>query len=97
MRLTIVQYAGDYRETWERLEGGGKATYQAQRYSIAFVAGLAAKLEQVAVISAVTEDAYDVVLPNGVRAIGAGLKPWFSSPLDGPSSWKIRLPTCSCW
>jgi glycosyltransferase involved in cell wall biosynthesis len=77
MRLTIVQYAGDYRETWERLEGGGKATYQAQRYSIAFVAGLAAKLEQVAVISAVTEIAYDVVLPNGVRAIGAGLKPGF--------------------
>ena len=77
MRLTIVQYAGDYRETWERLEGGGQATYQAQRYSVAFVGGLAAKLEQVAVISAVTEDAYDVVLPNGVRAIGAGLKAGF--------------------
>jgi hypothetical protein len=41
MRLTIVQYAGDYREAWERFEAGGKATYQAQRYSVGFVAELA--------------------------------------------------------
>ncbi|MFL6721575.1 MAG: glycosyltransferase family 4 protein [Sphingomonas sp.] len=77
MRLTIVQYAGDYREAWERFERGGKATYQAQRYSVAFVSSLAQELEQVAVISAVTEQAYDAVLTNGVRAIGAGLKPGF--------------------
>jgi glycosyltransferase involved in cell wall biosynthesis len=77
MRLTIVQYAGDYREAWERFERGGKATYQAQRYSVAFVSSLAQELEQVAVISAVTDRAYDVLLPNEVRAIGAGLKAGF--------------------
>jgi glycosyltransferase involved in cell wall biosynthesis len=77
MRLTIVQYAGDFRESWERFEAGGKATYQAQRYSVGFVASLAQRLEQVAVICALTDRAYDVVLPNKVRAIGAGLKPGF--------------------
>jgi glycosyltransferase involved in cell wall biosynthesis len=73
MRLTIVQYAGDYREAWERLDAGGKETYQAQRYSVDLVGRLAQHLEEIAVICAVSEVQYDVTLPNGVRAIGAGL------------------------
>jgi hypothetical protein len=77
MRLTIVQYAGDYREAWERFERGGKATYQAQRYSVGFVGALARRLDQVAVICALTSEPYDVILGNGVRAIGAGLEPGF--------------------
>ena len=77
MRLTIVQYAGDYREAWERFEAGGKANYQAQRYSVGFVGSLAHQLDQVAVICALTDEPYDVILPNNVRAIGAGLKPGF--------------------
>ncbi len=79
MRLTIVQYAGDYRETFERFEAGGKATYQAQRYSVDFVASLAQRFEQVAIVCALSEQAYDVVLRNKVRAIGLGLKPGFRS------------------
>jgi glycosyltransferase involved in cell wall biosynthesis len=78
MRLTIVQYAGDYREAWQRFESGGKATYQAQRYSVNFVGSLAQRLEQVAVVCAVCEERYDEILPNGVRAIGGGLRPGFS-------------------
>ena len=77
MRLTIVQYAGDYREAWERFESGGKATYQAQRYSVDFVASLAEQHEQVAVICALSDERYDAALPNKVRAIGAGLRPGF--------------------
>jgi glycosyltransferase involved in cell wall biosynthesis len=72
MRVTIVQYGGDYREAWERFDRGGKATYQAQRYSVGFVSSLAQRLEQVAVICASTDAQYDVELPNKVRAIGAG-------------------------
>ena len=79
MRLTIVQYAGDYRETWERFERGGKATYQAQRYSVNFVGSLAQRLEQVAIICAVTDEPYDVLLSNRVRAIGGGFRPGFYS------------------
>jgi glycosyltransferase involved in cell wall biosynthesis len=73
MRLTIVQYGGDYREAWERFDRGGKATYQAQRYSVSFVGSLADRLEQVTIICAATDVAYDVTLPNKVRAIGGGL------------------------
>lgn len=77
-RVTIVQYAGDYRETFERFEAGGQSTYQAQRYSVNFVAGLAARHEQVAVICSQTAEPYDEVLGNGVRAIGMG----FQGPVE---------------
>jgi len=79
MRLTFVQYAGDYREAFERFDRGGKSTYQAQRYSVGFVGSLASRLEQVTVICAISDGAYDVTLSNKVRAIGAGLKPGFDA------------------
>jgi glycosyltransferase involved in cell wall biosynthesis len=79
MRLTIVQYAGDYREAFERFASGGKATYQAQRYSVDFVGSLAQRLDQVAVVCATCDVPYDVVLPNNVRAIGAGFRAGFES------------------
>jgi glycosyltransferase involved in cell wall biosynthesis len=78
LRLTIVQYAGDYREAFQRFSNGGKETYYAQRYSVDFVGRLAQRLEQVAVVCAVSDVQYDLTLPNGVRAIGAGLKYGFS-------------------
>lgn len=76
-RLTIVQYAGDYREAYERLSGGGPETYQAQRYSVETVGELARELEEVTVICALGDEKYDLVLPNRVRAIGAGFRVGF--------------------
>ena len=77
MRLAIVQYAGDYREAFERFASGGKSTYHAQRYSVDFVGSLADQMEQVTTICAISNEAYDDVLPNRIRAIGAGLRPGF--------------------
>ena len=71
VRLTIVQYGGDYRETYNRFAKGGKETYYAQRYSVNLVGSLAQRLDQVAVICGVSEERYDTLLENGVRAIGA--------------------------
>jgi glycosyltransferase involved in cell wall biosynthesis len=79
LRLTIIQYAGDYREAFDRFARGGKETYHAQRYSVDLVGSLAQRVEQVAVVCAVSESRYDVVLANGVRAIGAGLRHGFRS------------------
>ena len=75
-RLTIVQYAGDYREAYLRLSRGGQETYHAQRYSLNLVGSLAQQ-RQVAVICALTAEKYDVVLENGVRAVGSGLRSGF--------------------
>jgi glycosyltransferase involved in cell wall biosynthesis len=72
MRVVFVQYAGDYREASLRLENGGPEYYYAQRHTVEYVASLLAIAEEVAVICLVTNEAYEEVLPNGVRAIGMG-------------------------
>lgn len=72
MRLTIVQYAGDYREVWQRLEQGGDETYYGQRYTVESVAQLGQQLDEVTTICCCNEVVYNERLSNGTRAIGAG-------------------------
>jgi len=75
MRLLMVQYAGDYRETVECLSNGGEETYYAQKYSVDAVAEIGKTIEEVAVLCCLTQERYDEMLSNGVRAIGAGFNP----------------------
>jgi glycosyltransferase involved in cell wall biosynthesis len=91
--ITFVSYAGDYREAFQRLSSGGPETYQAQRYSIDFVGSL----NGATVICAICPEPYNVVLANGVRAIGAGLKPGFDARdlvpfLEGTSRLILTTP-----
>jgi glycosyltransferase involved in cell wall biosynthesis len=70
--LTIVQYAGDFREASVRFAQGGDENYRAQRYTVNYVEGLAKRFSQVTTITWMTNEQYDTVLPSGARAIGAG-------------------------
>jgi glycosyltransferase involved in cell wall biosynthesis len=72
MRLLIVQYAGDYREAYYNLAAGRGETYYAQQYSVDAVSKLRDYAEEVATLCFITEQRYEEVLPNGVRAIGMG-------------------------
>lgn len=72
MRLLILQYAGDYREAVQRFASGGSENYYAQKYSVNSVADLAQQLEQVSVLCCLTDEPYNEMLDNGVRAIGGG-------------------------
>lgn len=74
MRLLIVQYAGDYRETVQRFSEGKEETYYAQKYSVNAVAEIAKKIEEAAVLCCLTTEPYNEILTNGVRAIGAGFQ-----------------------
>ena len=71
-RLSILQYAGDFREATERLSAGGPENYRGQKYTVDFVEGLATKLESRYTITIFTNDRYDVGLSSGGRAIGMG-------------------------
>lgn len=75
MRLLMVQYAGDYRETVKCLSNGGEETYCAQKYSVDAVAEIGKTIEEAAVLCCLTQERYDEILCNGVRAIGAGFNP----------------------
>ncbi|MBE9096579.1 glycosyltransferase family 4 protein [Tychonema sp. LEGE 07203] len=72
MRLVIVQYAGDYAETFQRLARGEGENYYAQKYSVDAVTEMAKRAESVTVICCRTPKFEDMVLENGVRAIGCG-------------------------
>ena len=71
-RLLIVQYAGDYRQTYNHFSNGGEETYYAQKWSVDFVAELGRKIEQVGVLCCTSDVTYDEIVGNRVRAMGAG-------------------------
>jgi glycosyltransferase involved in cell wall biosynthesis len=71
-RLLLIQYMGDYRETVRSFCMGGDETYYAQRYSVDTVAELGKMFDEVATLCCFTNEPYDEVVENGVRAIGAG-------------------------
>ena len=71
-RLLVVQYAGDYAETWHRLAGGGPETYLAQAYGDRAIAALARDGTAVAVVAAITDKAYRETLTPRLTAVGLG-------------------------
>lgn len=72
IRVLSIQYAGDYREAVERFSAGGDETYYAQKYSVDAVGDLSKQAEAVSVLVCLTEEPYNTLLSNGVRAIGTG-------------------------
>ncbi len=70
--LLIINYAGDYKETYIRLKNGGGETYHAQRYSVNFLGKLVENNITVTTLVCITANQYDDLLDNGVRAIGLG-------------------------
>jgi glycosyltransferase involved in cell wall biosynthesis len=72
MRLLVVQYAGDYREAFYNLAEGRGETYYAQKYSVDALTQFSQQVEEVSTLSFMSQQRYNEVLPNGVRAIGAG-------------------------
>lgn len=71
-RITIVQYAGDFREAALRLAAAGAENYRAQRYTVEYVEGLALRHASVTTVTGFTQTPYDVTLPSGAKAVGAG-------------------------
>jgi hypothetical protein len=74
MRVVVVQYSGDYRQSVQYFAMGKEETYYAQKHSVDSVAKLKAYAEEVTVLCCLSEEPYDEILPNGVRAIGAGFQ-----------------------
>jgi glycosyltransferase involved in cell wall biosynthesis len=73
MRLVILQY-GNYAEAEHLFASGGRETYYGQRYSVGFVAELAARIDTLTVLHLSRNDAEEE-LPSGVRSLGLDLYP----------------------
>ncbi len=75
-RVVLVQWAGDYRAAYRRLiERGEKETYYAQRHSVETAGELARAYDLYAVLCLTSDVVYNETMPNGVRALGAGINP----------------------
>lgn len=74
MRPLIINYAGDVREAFFRLEAGGNETYYAQKYSIESYKALRKYADQVAVLACITPENYNEELFDGFYAIGCGFQ-----------------------
>jgi glycosyltransferase involved in cell wall biosynthesis len=79
MRLLIVQYGGDYREAFRRITSDGVETYHAQKYVIDAIAEIGKQIEEATFFCCRTNEAYNELLQDGLRAIGAGLEPFQNS------------------
>ncbi|MBW4569873.1 MAG: hypothetical protein KME31_18170 [Tolypothrix carrinoi HA7290-LM1] len=79
MRLLIVQYGGDYREAFRRITSDGVETYHAQKYVIDAIASIGKQIEEATFFCCHTNEAYNELLQDGLRAIGAGLEPYQNS------------------
>jgi len=73
-RLTIVQF-GDYAEAFLRFANGGAETYYAQKYSVEYIASLAAEHHLAITVVSLIADACEIILPNGIRTLGVELHP----------------------
>jgi len=71
-RILVVQYAGDYRDTWHRLQGGGPETYLAQAYSDRAIAQWALDGSEVQVVIGITTSAYFESLAERLTVVGLG-------------------------
>lgn len=75
-RALVVQYAGDYLQVYKDLHESGIETYHGQRYAVDTLAEIGKTYGQAAFLCCRTSSRYDVVLPNGLGAIGAAADPY---------------------
>jgi len=80
MRILFVQFAGDFKAAHDRLAASGTETYFGHRYVLEQLGGLAQTHGPTAILCCKSPSAYDVVLPSGLRVIGAGATGRWDSP-----------------
>lgn len=75
-RLLIVQYAGDYRETFKQIRENGIETYHAQKYVIDSISHISQEIEEAILMCCHTKEKYNTLLQPGMRAVGAATNPF---------------------
>lgn len=74
MRIMILQYAGDYRDAYQRLRETGTETYYGHRYVLEQLESLQ-QFGEVAMMCCLTKERYQETLDNGLTVIGAKAHP----------------------
>ena len=88
-RLMLVQFAGDYREAWRRRQAGDGETYYGHGYVLDQLRRFAGEADAVAMLCALSPEAYVEQLPDRVTLMAAAVNP----------RWHARrlLATIAAW
>ncbi|MBE9156610.1 glycosyltransferase [Nodosilinea sp. LEGE 06152] len=76
IRLVILQYAGDMRETYQLLSQSGKQQYFGHKYILESTIAIRQQVDEVIFVCCRTSSKYDEVLEPGLRAVGGNLDPY---------------------
>ncbi|MGG6237797.1 glycosyltransferase family 4 protein [Nodosilinea sp. AN01ver1] len=76
VRLVILQYAGDLRETYQLLSQSGKQQYFGHKYILESILAIGQQVNEVIFVCCRTNSEYNEVLAPGLRAVGGNLDPY---------------------
>lgn len=75
VRVLLVQYAGDYRAYYQQVQDAAGATYHGHAYVFEKFEQIIAAGGSVGVVTGLSGEAFDEVLPDGVHVMGANAHP----------------------
>lgn len=78
-RLLVVQYAGDYRAAYERLQASGTEIYYGHRYVLERLEAFAREFGEAGILCCRAPERYVEKLPTGVVTMGANMRPGLRS------------------
>lgn len=81
IRLVILQYAGDMRETYQLLSQSGKQQYFGHKYILESTIAIGQQIDEVIFVCCRTSSKYSEVLEPGLRAVGGNLDPYKDTKL----------------
>lgn len=76
MRLLIIDYAGDYREVYHRIQKGGIETYHSHKYVINTVTNISQQIDEVILVCCNTKQVYNEKIESNLRVIAGGIEPY---------------------
>ncbi|MGG6242606.1 glycosyltransferase [Nodosilinea sp. AN01ver1] len=76
IRLVILQYGGDFRETYQLLSQSGKQEYFGHKYILESTLAIGQQVDEVIYVCCRTSSKYNEVLEPGLRAVGGNLDPY---------------------
>lgn len=76
MRLLIIDYAGDYREVYHKIQKGEVETYHSHKYVINTVTKISQQIDELALVCCNSKQVYNEKIAPNLRVIAGGIEPY---------------------
>ncbi|MEO1433075.1 MAG: glycosyltransferase [Cyanobacteria bacterium J06633_8] len=76
MRLLIIDYAGDFREAYHKIQNHGIETYHSHKYVIDTASKISQQIDEVTLACCNSKQVYNEKIEPNLRVIAAGIEPY---------------------